>query len=275
LKVSTAFIATCGIASILSIIGVFVKDRGTESRWKISDPWRHCIEGLVLSFSDQQLVTGLSILLVGYVNLPISQGQISVLDFVNTVNLAWFSALTHIVNMIVLREYFRKFPVLWIVRLTLMLAFGLFLFGSLAVVLLRNGFSALNCPAKCVFQSTPPADFNLSFAIGATPITSELSTNQSGVLNIGSLIALIAGYFLAIYPMFLDGGLPLPMDLFAVFANLLNCAFALWAFFKYRAWAQQLIGNQEENMWSFGQIIPLLLFLIPVLQALEIFYGSR
>jgi hypothetical protein len=277
-KVVAAFVATCGIATIISIFAVFVRD---GSWLKVSDPWKRAIERLVLSFSDQQLVTGLAVLLVGYIGLPVSEGQISVLDFINVTNLAWFSGITHLITMFVLRDYFRDpaHSVLRAVRLTSMIAFGLFLIVSLAVTS-RRGFGALNCPAKCVFQHNAPAGFNVSHAIGATPVTSELVGDDIESKNIlfltFSLIFLVVGYLLAIIPTFECGcKSSFAMDILIVSLNLLLYVLALWQIFGYRAWAQQLIGNQEENVWGFGQILPLLLLLLPVLQGLEILYGNH
>ena len=246
----------------------------------MSDPWKSAIERLVLSFSDQQLVTGLAVLLVGYIGLPVSEGQISVLDFINVTNLAWFSGITHLITMFVLRDYFRDpaHSVLRAVRLTSMIAFGLFLIVSLAVTS-RPGFGALNCPAKCVFHHNAPAGFNLSTAIGATSITSKLVADDiesKDVLFLAfSLIFLVVGYLLAIISTFECGGnSSLAMDILTVSLNLLLYVLALWQIFGYRAWAQQLIGNQEENVWGLRQILPLLLLLLPVLQGLEILYGN-
>src|SRR5271155_4532291 len=107
---------------------------------KVSKPWKRGIERLVLAFSDQQLVTGIAVHLVGYIGLPISQGQISAYHFTVVIELAWFSGTTHLITIFVLRDYFRDpgHSVLRNVRFISMIAFGIFLLVSLGIVSSRE-----------------------------------------------------------------------------------------------------------------------------------------
>src|SRR5271170_7069761 len=63
------------------------------------------------------------------------------------------------------------------------------------------------------------------------------------------------------------------LDRFAVLLNISLFIMGLYLLFFTRATAHQIIGNHAENIWGFGQILPLLLLLLPLLQGLEIFYG--
>jgi hypothetical protein len=243
----------------------------------VSDVWTRAIERFVLSLSDQQLVTGLSVLLLGYIGLPASQGQINVLDFTNAVYLAWFSGVTHLITLYVLREYFRNpaHSVLRAIRLTTMLVFGLFLIVSLAFTT-QPGFGALNCPAKCVFQDPPAPGFNLSLAIGPTPVTSQAAAQGTDSQRTSAMRVYVAflaiGYIMAMAPMFFRTFLAI--DLFSVLMNIILFMIALMEFMIMRGFSQGLSGNEAESIWSFGQILAVLLFLVPVLQGLEIVYGT-
>jgi hypothetical protein len=57
--------------------------------------------------------------------------------------------------------------------------------------------------------------------------------------------------------------------------STVNFGLGIDRLFWLRDIAQDLAHNREENVWGFGQILPLLLLLIPVLQGLEILYGSH
>ena len=56
-------------------------------------------EAVILSFSDQQLVTGFALLLSIYV-----KGDITVYTFRVAATVAWFSSTTHLATLVVLRK---------------------------------------------------------------------------------------------------------------------------------------------------------------------------
>ena len=129
LKVIIAFLGTAGIPLLASIVTLSLN---ALARWseddqvtynfragrvfatsarKIVQSWIRSktpkfMEKLILGFSDQQLMTGLGILLVAFVRLP--KGQISAYHFVLAVNTAWFSANTHLITLTVLSPYLKK-----------------------------------------------------------------------------------------------------------------------------------------------------------------------
>ena len=57
------------------------------------------VEGVILALSDQQLVTGLAILIAGFVKC-----DISIYLFNNVFALAWFSCTTHLATLTVLKR---------------------------------------------------------------------------------------------------------------------------------------------------------------------------
>ena len=86
----------------------------------------------ILALSDQQLVTGLAIL-VGALG---SRCTLSTYEFLVVVSLAWFSSTTHLATLNVLREYFiqhqivRNVRVIGMVTMMILLAFGLIIGGG-------------------------------------------------------------------------------------------------------------------------------------------------
>lgn len=125
--------------------------------WKRRGPrltakWGKAIQKAVLSFSDQQAVTGISILASGYSQLKCG---LSVYHWVTIVNLAWFSSLTHLTTLTVLRKYFQTRPALRLWRLIGMGATVV----MLGVALGSTGFTTdnhsdlpANFPAWCLYH---------------------------------------------------------------------------------------------------------------------------
>jgi hypothetical protein len=75
-----------------------------SDRSKPLEKWSEAIEAAVLMFSDQQLVTGIGILVSGYTQINCA---LSTYHWQIVVYLAWFSSLTHLTTLTALRTFFR------------------------------------------------------------------------------------------------------------------------------------------------------------------------
>ena len=91
---------------------VLIKDQ-PETSYK----WNKAIEDAVLMFSDQQLITGIGILVSGYTQIECS---LSIYHWEMVAYLAWFSSLTHLTTLTAIRMFFRKQPTLAYWRVILM-----------------------------------------------------------------------------------------------------------------------------------------------------------
>ena len=131
-------------------------------------------------YSDQQLITGLAILVSAYAQLA---GDISSYHWQIMVYLTWFSSLTHLTTLTTLRHYFRQNTRVRNLRLGLMLLNIILL----AIALIPTGdvewtvrdFGSV--PASCYFQR-----------IGSPPMKALM---PSGTVFIVSLIILVFGSF--------------------------------------------------------------------------------
>ena len=103
-----------------------------KARSKPTKVWEPTLRAAVLMFSDQQLVTGLALLISGYVQLRCG---ISSYHWQTLTYLAWFSSLTHLTTLTVLRQYFRDNPAPRLWRAVLMLV----MVTMLGVALLPSG----------------------------------------------------------------------------------------------------------------------------------------
>lgn len=107
----------------------------------------------IFSLSDQQLVTGLAILIAALTNRCL----ISFYEFNIMISLAWFSSTIHLATLDVLQEYLvanpviRNWRVLGMVSLMAMLLFGLLFQGAY--------FSNVKLPLQCVINEGPKPTF--------------------------------------------------------------------------------------------------------------------
>jgi hypothetical protein len=119
-----AFVASAYLTLIMVIIYYLLDRQKTDSPvdqavvkgaatiWKFlfnqdqkpSEQWIDAIEDAILTFSDQQLVTGIGMLVSGYTQLHCS---LSLYHWQIVVYLAWFSSLTHLTTLTALRNFFR------------------------------------------------------------------------------------------------------------------------------------------------------------------------
>ncbi|KAK8086131.1 hypothetical protein PG994_001105 [Apiospora phragmitis] len=104
--------------------------------------WRRIFEEIVLMFSDQQLLTGLGVLIAGYVQVV--NASLSAYHWGDSVvYLAWLSSTVHLMSLSVLRERLKRGRVSLTVRIcAIMLVF------VLLVVVLWPTAVPVRCPWK-------------------------------------------------------------------------------------------------------------------------------
>ncbi|GAB7334996.1 hypothetical protein MBLNU13_g06862t2 [Cladosporium sp. NU13] len=116
--------------------------------------WRNIIEKVVISVSDQQLVTALAILAAGY--YEIMNNNLSVYHWQIVVYLAWLSSVVHIESLTLLRDVFNNNPNLRSLRVAGILV----LLALLEVTMWPTRFTAyssvgnLGMPVRCWWKPT-------------------------------------------------------------------------------------------------------------------------
>lgn len=123
---------------------------GTGSRRILTRAKRiEALSRFILSLSDQQLVTGLAILIAALANRCL----ISFYEFNIVISLAWFSSTTHLATLDVLQEYLvanpviRNWRVLGMLSLMVMLLYGLLFQGDY--------ISNTKLPLQCAINDGP------------------------------------------------------------------------------------------------------------------------
>lgn len=117
----------------------------------------------ILTLSDQQLVTGLAILIGAIAN----RCTISVYEFNMVVALAWFSSTTHLATLGVLRVYFRDYGTLRNVRVIGIVSMLILLLFAVEVNSLDIGFFP-GTPIQCVFSSALTGEIDVLSGMAAT-----------------------------------------------------------------------------------------------------------
>ena len=109
-----------------------IENRGQQEKHKQYE----AIQRFVLTLSDQQIVTGLAIFIIGYSR----HCTIFTYHFFIIVALGWFSATTHLSTLTILNDYFKNAPTLRYTRLLGMLLTFIMLFVGLLVLYTRLDF---------------------------------------------------------------------------------------------------------------------------------------
>ena len=112
------------------------------------DFWVQIIQKLVLNLSDQQLLTGLAVLIAGFW----THCSISVYHFALVNDLAWFSANVHSATLVVLRGYFLANPVLRNWRVALMIVVASLLGASTVMTGHYEWYDSWPYDAQCLFD---------------------------------------------------------------------------------------------------------------------------
>lgn len=101
IQVLLAFMITAYATLTLCIAKTLIDYEKPQSPSPKLDRWTRALEATIVSFSDQQLVTGISIIIGGFSQL---QSGIPVHHWLSVINQAWFSTMTHLVTFTTLRS---------------------------------------------------------------------------------------------------------------------------------------------------------------------------
>ncbi|KAL4741925.1 hypothetical protein BDV11DRAFT_167830 [Aspergillus similis] len=117
-------------------------------RWNPMGKWDKSLKAVVLAMSDQQLVTGIAIIISGYYQLHCN---LSLYHWQIITTLTWFSSITHLATMPFLQQYLQQHKYIFYLRVFLMSGLAI----MLAVAILPAGYltpDMLVHPAKCAMD---------------------------------------------------------------------------------------------------------------------------
>jgi hypothetical protein len=282
-------------------LALHANSRNEDSRW------REVLEGVILSYSDQQLVTGLAILVAGYYEM--FNNNLSLYHWNIVVYLAWMSSAVHIASLTLLRDIFNRRPTLRNIRVAGMLALLALLVT--AMLPLRKFHMPINTPARCLwgkrswnFGSEGPEYFGdwaqLNWALSVTMLLvayvwklSQLFSSSRGwvrrwlvaepqaaterlmrraLLSHRSKWLTLPAYFLLTYCHIIAIVYTEMAESFAA-AIMYLCLALLWGVVCIISVRRDLPDTikDDESTLTFGQLVPLFLLVLPGLSACGLF----
>jgi hypothetical protein len=125
---------------------------------KQHEGWIDNLVHIIIGLSDQQLVTGLAILIVGFTK----HCSMSARHFWVVFDLGWFSAVTHLASLPVLNYYLHDYPRWRDVRVALMLVNFGFLVAAAILTFGNYDPQSHDCPIQCMFDRFQTSDFPVS-----------------------------------------------------------------------------------------------------------------
>lgn len=266
--------------------------------------WRTIIENVTMSLSDQQLVTGLAILIAGYYEMMNS--DLALYHWRHVIYLAWLSSAVHIASLTLLRDVLNKNPMIRNLRVAGMLILLTLLTVGLWPARFDRGMSSI--PAKCFWTSTystplahtQPVDVNwittivmLLFAYAWK--LSQLFASSRGLVRrwlVAKPEAAIERLMRRVVRNRRSKWLRWPAYKMLTICYITFVAWAEFAesfvasivylclAFPYGVaavvnirWVARDDFIAGEKRLTFGQLVPLFLLVIPVLQVFELYTG--
>jgi hypothetical protein len=231
---------------------------------------------LIIGLADQQAVVALAILVAA----ALEWETISAYHFNLIASLAWFSSFTHALTLMSLMQWMRRSMFLLCLRLSLFVAVFVMYLWAQAVARdysspSGSGYKAA-CPAHCCL-SDGWSEFSGIFTIismlrvGSLSLmvlliawrllndccekswrksTTEKSNTYHNIIAVGIFAALLV----------------------AVFGGVTGVAFIRDTASYYGLQVSQAF--QDQNLWGFGQIVPMILLILPLIAAIEGFVGQ-
>jgi hypothetical protein len=158
-----------------------------SSKEKFREARKQGITQFILALSNQQLVTGLAILISGVAN----QKQLSGYEFSVVLCLAWFSSTTHLATLDALRTYLRSHSSIREIRVCAMVLVLVLLLYAFCVTIISLQLDS-TISVQCVFSDRPDSS-NPFFLIGSA---------SSAI----ALLILVYGYCVRIWSLYFDDG---------------------------------------------------------------------
>ena len=122
----------------------------------VRDGWKRVVQKFTLALSDQQLVTGLAVLIAGFYK----RCTMSTYHFSIVISLAWLSSTVHLSTLVVLRDYFIRSPFLRSIRVVGMLSMLCLLFVA---EFLTDSPAFVLDPSRCIQCSFAEFDIRKLF----------------------------------------------------------------------------------------------------------------
>lgn len=265
-----------------------------------SRAWNQAVLQFILAMSDQQLVTGLAILVSGISNYK----SLSTYEFSVMSSLAWFWSTTHLATLSVLKSHLKTHGIVRHIRVAGMLCvLGLLAFSQ-AVTIRSWQEEDKTVTVECLFHSSgvyEPAeftaisttlalavicleyivlitdlyverDFSLSPDAGLSQIVMEARA-RSRVKYLGTLKKHLETRWHVLFPFLAGSYLYWGSFLSSLTGIIFSFAYGISQVSLYR-WNNAPPLALETEYMGFGQIMAVFLLVLPLISAAEPYYGT-
>jgi len=237
---------------------------------------RKVLEKLIQAFTDQQLVTGISLLLSGYIKYGFYGYGPRNAHFTLGLFLSCLSSSSHLAGVVTLRRYLNEHPTTARLRVSLIICFALLLAVSMFVT---NPLMPFYIP---VLWEGP---------VGLPPMLCIIYVFWMAVMQcIEDWKKKLKSQIRRVWPLswrrklnrkvrafiwFCLIGHPLEVFVIQISFALISLYFVLAQKFA-PAWSDEFcsLNNSDENQWGFGQTLAMFLLLQPLVTALETYFGN-
>ncbi|KFA81319.1 hypothetical protein S40288_09283 [Stachybotrys chartarum IBT 40288] len=228
--------------------------------------------GCVISLADTQLFAGLAILISGFATL---EDNMSTYHWGLVVDMGWLASATHLAALTFLRNHLANRPRQRLWRVTLMMLMACLLLVSMIIEALSL---APELPASCglttpLERKRPRAilivDNILILAYGCSSRLLKLSPRLDSSLRIFQ-VRTLGTFAYSVIPAY--SRVSTHVDVFARRDLCPLCCYlgGYFSLFIFRAG-----GDEEEDTWTFGQIVPIVLLIAPIATLVEHFSRSE
>ena len=227
--------------------------------------WRVVLQRLVLALADQQLITGIALLLCGFIT---ERHALNGSQMLLIVYLSILSSSSHLACVITLREYIKNHTEVAYIRICAIIFFANLLF--VAIILIS---SEVWVRLVCSLYIYSPVALLLSFDPLKTDIRliiqkwlseknwDKFQKQMGKIMNFPRIVGLFSAF-------------PFLVFLTQIVYFVGTVCFTLVQRVSHRNGEQCSSRDNEVNQWGFGQTLPMFLLLLPLLSAAEAYYGN-
>jgi len=208
----------------------------------ISERWKATIASAIAGFSEQQIITGLALQITAFIKIC----SISTYHFSLTTCLACVATTTHIITVVITNHYFEPSTLAQRTRNVLITINALAVGITINIAVLGASWPYTGC----LFQGSYHVDVGKA---------------------IGGPIILCFVFFVMVVGIVKNNDRSLEVLYFITLCLIAGVMATLFLRLGYGDWVKSIEGN--ENEWSFGQIVVLLLLLIPFIGIATAFGG--
>ncbi|KAH9881814.1 hypothetical protein J1614_000985 [Plenodomus biglobosus] len=274
----------------------YIRERFLHTEWKKDYAWRPFLDPLIIGFGDQQLITGYAVLLSGWIKVAQNSFDVQGAHFVLILYICALSSSSHPAALITLRKYFGKYRIIAKIRLTLVIMFALFLFGSMVAAIClppthlehSDGTTNGRGQAQRLSVLVPLTLILIGFSTALVCIlhkprgkpsltgasTASSNSKQGLVQRVAKPYSRAHLSFQLFYYLFMNTSIAFAVQ---IVLAMLSVILVLSQKFAVPGDAKKFCGLQDdgENVWGFGQTLSVVMLLLPAMSACHTYLEGR